>query len=101
MKDLALPDHVESLREAGVKCLKIEGRKKAPLYVAATVDFYRRLLDGTFTAEERQAREADLKATFARPFTTLYLDSHRDKDVADCDLAGPPRRAGRDPRSRW
>ncbi|HET6439590.1 MAG TPA: peptidase U32 family protein, partial [Anaeromyxobacter sp.] len=42
MKDLALPDHVGALREAGVACLKIEGRKKGPLYVAAAVDFYRR-----------------------------------------------------------
>ncbi|HYD39895.1 MAG TPA: U32 family peptidase [Anaeromyxobacter sp.] len=88
MKDLALPDHVGALRDAGVACLKIEGRKKAPLYVAAAVDFYRRLLDGALPAEERPAREADLQATFARPWTTLYLDDHRDKDVADRDHVG-------------
>ena len=88
MKDLALPDHVAALREAGVACLKIEGRKKAPLYVAAAVDFYRRLLDGALPADERPAREADLQATFARPWTTLYLDDHRDKDVADRDRVG-------------
>ena len=88
MKDLALPDHVGALREAGVACLKIEGRKKAPLYVAAAVDFYRRLLDGVLPQEERAAREADLQATFARPWTTLYLDSHLDKDVADRDRVG-------------
>lgn len=88
MKDLALPDHVGALREAGVACLKIEGRKKAPLYVAAAVDFYRRLLDGTLPRHERAAREADLQATFARPWTTLYLDSHRDKDVADRERVG-------------
>jgi putative protease len=88
MKDLALPDHVGALREAGVACLKIEGRKKAPLYVAAAVDLYRRLLDGTLSPEERAAREADLQATFARPWTKLYLDSHRDKDVADRDRVG-------------
>jgi len=88
MKDLALPDHVEALRDAGVACLKIEGRKKAPTYVAATVDFYRRLLDGTLPAGERPAREADLQATFARPWTSLYLDSRDDKDVADRDVVG-------------
>jgi putative protease len=88
MKDLALLDHVGALRQAGVACLKIEGRKKAPLYVAAAVDLYRRLLDGTLPPEERAAREADLKSTFARPWTTLYLDSHRDKDVADRDRVG-------------
>ncbi len=88
MKDLALPDHVGALREAGVACLKIEGRKKAPLYVAAAVDFYRRLLDGTLPRAERAEREADLQATFARPWTTLYLDSHQRKDVADRDRVG-------------
>lgn len=88
MKDLALPDHVAALRDAGVACLKIEGRKKGPTYVAAAVDFYRRLLDGTLPPGERAAREADLQATFARPWTTLYLDSHREKDVADRDLVG-------------
>jgi putative protease len=107
MKDLALPDHVGALREAGVASLKIEGRKKAPLYVAAAVDFYRRLLDGALPAgrrraspadgarakpepswEERAAAEADLQATFARPWTSLYLDDRRDKDVADRDLVG-------------
>jgi putative protease len=88
MKDLALPDHVGALRDAGVACLKIEGRKKGATYVAAAVDFYRRLLDGTLPGAERPAREADLKATFARPWTTLYLDSHLAKDVAERDLAG-------------
>jgi len=88
MKDLALPDRVGALREAGVACLKIEGRKKAPLYVAAAVDFYRRLIDGTLPASERAASEADLKSTFARPWTNLYLDSRLDKDVADRDRVG-------------
>jgi putative protease len=88
MKDLALPDRVGALREAGVACLKIEGRKKAPLYVAAAVDFYRRLLDGALPDAERAAREADLRSTFARPWTRLYLDSRFDKDVADRDLVG-------------
>jgi U32 family peptidase len=88
MKDLALPDHVGALRDAGVACLKIEGRKKGPTYVAAAVDFYRRLLDGTLPPGERAEREADLQATFARPWTTLYLDSHQEKDVADRDVVG-------------
>ena len=88
MKDLALPDHVGALRDAGVACLKIEGRKKAPTYVAATVDFYRRLLDGRLAPGERLEAEADLQTTFARPWTTLYLDSHQEKDVADRDVVG-------------
>ncbi len=47
MKDLALPDHLPALRASGVSCFKIEGRKKSPLYVATTTDYYRKLIDGT------------------------------------------------------
>lgn len=88
MKDLALADHVGALRDAGVACLKIEGRKKSPLYVATTVDYYRRLLDGALRPQERPAWEADLKAVFSRPWTSLYVGSHRDKDVVDRDFVG-------------
>ena len=88
MKDLAAGDHVGALREAGVACLKIEGRKKSPLYVATTVDLYRRLLDGKLPASERGPLEADLKAVFSRPWTDLYLKSRLEKDVADRELVG-------------
>jgi putative protease len=88
MKDLALPDHAEALRDAGVACLKIEGRMKGPTYVAAVVDFYRRVLDGALPAGERAAALEDLQTTFARPWTTLYVDSRLEKAVADRDVVG-------------
>ncbi|MBM4069072.1 MAG: U32 family peptidase [Planctomycetes bacterium] len=88
MKDLALADFLPSLRSAGVSCFKIEGRKKSPLYVATTTDYYRRLLDGTLDAAERTEREAELQSVFSRPWTRLFLQSHRDKEVADRDTVG-------------
>ncbi len=88
MKDLALPDHIPALRAAGVSCFKVEGRKKSPLYVATTTDYYRRLLDGTLSPEERPAREADLQTVFSRPWTRLFVQSHQDKEVADRDTVG-------------
>jgi putative protease len=88
MKDLALPDHLPALRAAGVSCFKIEGRKKSPLYVATTTDFYRRLLDGKLQAEERTEQESALQTVFSRPWTKLFLDSHKDKEVADRDTVG-------------
>jgi collagenase-like PrtC family protease len=87
MKDLALPDHVPALRAAGVSCFKIEGRKKSPLYVATATDFYRKLLDGRLDEAGQAALASDLQAAFGRPWTRLFLDSHRDKEVADRDLA--------------
>jgi collagenase-like PrtC family protease len=88
MKDLAAADLLPELKRTGVTSLKIEGRKKSPLYVAAAVGYYRKLLDGGLSAREREAREADIKAIFNRPWTSLYLRSHRDKDVADPDAVG-------------
>src|SRR5262249_20355960 len=88
MKDLALPDHVPALRAAGVSCFKVEGRKKSPLYVATATDFYRTLIDGRLGPEERAQGEGDLQAAFGRPWTRLFVDSHKDKEVADRDLVG-------------
>lgn len=85
MKDLALPDHLPALRDAGVSCFKIEGRKKSPLYVATTTNYYRRLLDGSISPDERHGYEADMQTVFSRPWTRLFMQSHRDKEVADRD----------------
>jgi putative protease len=88
MKDLALPDRVPALRAAGVACFKIEGRKKSPLYVATATDFYRKIIDGRLDEAGRAEQAGDLQAAFGRPWTRLFLDSHRDKEVADRDLVG-------------
>ncbi|HZU34882.1 MAG TPA: U32 family peptidase, partial [Gemmataceae bacterium] len=88
MKDLALPDHVPALRSAGVSCFKIEGRKKSPLYVATTTDYYRKLIDGRLTEDERPEMEADMQTVFSRPWTHLFVQSHKDKEVADRDTVG-------------
>jgi len=88
MKDLALPDHVPALRAAGVSCFKVEGRKKSPLYVATTTSYYRKLIDGTLRPSERPALEADMQSVFSRPWTHLFVESHKDKEVADRDTVG-------------
>jgi len=87
MKDLALPDHLPALREAGVSCFKIEGRKKNPYFVAATVDYYKKLLGGTLSGTARAAHESDMQTIFSRPWTRLFVGSHRDKEVADRDAS--------------
>lgn len=88
MKDLALPDHLPALRAAGVSCFKVEGRKKSPLYVATTTDYYRKLIDGTLSPDDRPLVEADLQTVFSRPWTRLFVQSHKDKEVADRDTVG-------------
>jgi putative protease len=71
-KDLGAYDHLQAIADAGVGCLKIEGRKKKPEYVATVTRAYREFLDrverGTFdppTFEETQP----LVQIFSRGFT--------------------------------
>jgi len=72
MKDLAMGPHLETLRQAGVASLKIEGRMKNALYVAAVTDYYRRRLDGRMPERDRRRIEDDLRTIFSRPWTDLY-----------------------------
>jgi U32 family peptidase len=44
-KDLGAYDHLAEIAEAGVGCLKVEGRKKKPEYVATVTKAYREFLD--------------------------------------------------------
>ena len=73
MRDLALLDRLDDLRRAGAVSLKIEGRMKSPLYVAAVTDLYRRKLDGALSGHEAAGAIADLQTIFSRPWTELHL----------------------------
>ncbi len=88
MKDLALAEFVPQLRRAGVAALKIEGRMKSPLYVAAVVNYYRQLLDGKLTAEKAKALTADMRTIFSRPWTNLFLPNRWNRNVIDPEYVG-------------
>ena len=88
MKDLAGGASIQDLAQAGVASLKIEGRKKSPLYVAAAVNYHRKLLDRTFKAGEQEQCAHDLRTIFSRPWTGLYLKSKANRDVIDPDATG-------------
>ncbi|MDD4870652.1 MAG: U32 family peptidase [Kiritimatiellae bacterium] len=88
MKDIALPDDLLPLREAGVISFKIEGRKKSPLYVAATTSYYRKLIDGKISKNDRKQYDDDIKTIFSRPWTNLYVRSENNADTADTETVG-------------
>ena len=90
MRDLFLYDQVCDLRDAGVSSLKIEGRMKSPLYVAAVTDLYRRKLDGALEdADAARAAISDVQTVFSRPATRLYFDGHADPDgIIDATAVG-------------
>lgn len=88
MKDLAAGESIHALVQAGVASLKIEGRMKSPLYVAAAVNYYRKLLDRSFQPGEQEQCAHDLRAIFSRPWTGLYLQSATHRDVIDPQTTG-------------
>src|SRR3954462_4851129 len=51
-RDLGAFDHLEAIADAGVGCLKVEGRKKKPEYVASVTKSYREWLDRLETGEK-------------------------------------------------
>lgn len=81
MKDLALGEEVMKLP---VTSLKIEGRKKSPLYVAAVTDYYRNILDGKGSDYKK---EENLKQIFSRPWSKFNFKS-KDKSVVDTEFVG-------------
>lgn len=81
MKDMALQDDVLQLP---VDSLKIEGRKKSALYVAAVTDYYRQILDGKGADINRAER---IKQIFSRPWCKFHFNG-KDKAVIDREFVG-------------
>lgn len=81
MKDLALE---EAVLKIPALSLKIEGRKKSPLYVAAVTNYYRHLLDG----RKKDLKEAeDIRQIFSRPWCRFHFNG-KDKNVVDAHFVG-------------
>ena len=85
MKDLRLGEDVRKLVDAGVVSLKIEGRMKSALYVAAVTKFYRQILD---SRGGKRVTLADLETIFSRRTTELYLDGKGKESPIDPESLG-------------
>ena len=74
-RDMCLAPYLKEIEEAGVSCIKIEGRMKSILYVATAVNAYRMALDGAPT--ETVMRE--LMRLSHRPYTTGFAFRESEK----------------------
>ena len=71
-KDLAATDHLAEIAEAGIGCLKVEGRKKRPEYVATVTNGYRTFLDRLAAGDRTAPSPADVEPLvqiYSRGFT--------------------------------
>lgn len=75
-KDLCTIEFIDQLIEAGIDSFKIEGRKRAPEYVAKTVSVYRRAIDlyfeGKLTDEKKKEFLTELETVYNRGFSSGF-----------------------------
>src|SRR4249919_1252775 len=71
-RDLAAHDHLPAIADAGIVCLKVEGRKKKPEYVATVTKTYRVFLDRVERGDDTPASPEEVQPLvqiFSRGFT--------------------------------
>ena len=75
-KDLCTIDFLDEIADAGIKVLKIEGRGRAPEYVARVIRCYRQAIDsleaGTFSKEKVISWMQELEKVYNRGFWSGY-----------------------------
>lgn len=85
-KDLCMIEYLPELIAAGIDSLKIEGRMKTALYVAAVARTYRKAIDDLFVSEEAYRSSMDWyraeisKCTY-RQFTTGFYFGKPDENT--------------------
>ena len=82
-KDLGAYEHLDAIAEAGIGCLKIEGRKKRPEYVATVTSAYRGWLDRIERGESATPSEAEVQPLvqiYSRGFTGGMYGGRQGRD---------------------
>ena len=86
-KDLCTIEFIDQLIESGIDSFKIEGRKRAPEYVAKTVSVYRKAIDLYFkkklTVEKKKEFLKELETVYNRGFSSgFYFDVPSSEEYA-------------------
>ena len=96
-KDLCTLDFLDQVIDTGVKVLKIEGRGRAPEYVAKVIKTYHEAIDahyeGTFSKEKVQTWMEELEKVYNRGFWSgYYLGQKLGMNGAKPMALRPPKR---------
>ena len=87
-KDLAAAEHLDALAQLGVSCLKIEGRKKKPEYVATVTRSYREFLKRIERGEQVAPSQRDMEPLvqiYSRGFTGGMLGGRAGREYITRD----------------
>ena len=81
LKDLSLATHLQELEEAGVACVKIEGRMKRPEYTALVTSIYKKAIQTGAAPSPEELQQ--LQQVFSRSGFTdgVFYRPHRPPDV--------------------
>jgi putative protease len=82
-KDLAATDHLAAIADAGIGCLKVEGRKKRPEYVATVTNGYRTFLDRLAAGDRTPPSPEDVEPMvqiYSRGFTGGMYGGRQGRD---------------------
>jgi putative protease len=75
-RDLCMVHHIPEMIEAGIDCLKIEGRMRSPHYVDVVSGVYRDAIeayyDGTYSKKKASKWIKELRKVYNRGFTTGF-----------------------------
>lgn len=88
LKDLCSINQVDSMLEAGVNSLKIEGRMKSPQYVGYITKIYRKLIDSYYEKTNLKVTEEEMKnmkLLYYRGFTKGFLGDENNVDINNPD----------------
>ncbi len=88
-QDLCTIDFLDQVIDTGIKVLKIEGRGRAPEYVATVIKTYREAIDSyydeTFSQEKVKDWMTDLKKVYNRSFWSGYYLGQKLGEWSDVD----------------
>ena len=82
-KDLGAYEHLPAIADVGIVCLKVEGRKKRPEYVATVTKTYRDLLDRVERGEDATPTEQEIQPLvqiYSRGFTGGMYGGRQGRD---------------------
>lgn len=91
-KDLCMIEHIPELLQAGIDSLKVEGRMKTALYVAAVARTYRKAIDDYLESEEKyydnmEWYRAEIAKCTYRQFTTGFYFGKADESAQIYDAS--------------
>lgn len=82
-KDLAAYEHLPAIADAGIVCLKVEGRKKKPEYVATVTKAYREFLERLERGDRTPPSDVEVEPLvqiFSRGFTGGMFGGRQGRD---------------------